>query len=87
MHAWQRGVVHEELGVSRSELCPDRILNGKAIFLGFEKGRLGEPSWREHLEWIRVLSGIQCSSTFELHHDLPQRNNLFYLAVELLESL
>ena len=87
MHAWQSWVVHEEFRISRSELCSHRIFNSETIFLGFEKGRLREPSRRENLEWVRVLSRIQSCSTIELHHDLPQGNYLLYLAMELLELL
>ena len=87
MHAWQSWVVHEEFRISWCELCPHRIFNSETIFLGFEKGRLREPSRCENLEWVRVLSGIQSCSTIKLYHDLPQGNYLLYLAMELLELL
>ena len=57
--AWQRGVIYIEVGVARSELCTNCVLDGKSIFFGLKKARLGEPGRCEDLKWVRVLTWLQ----------------------------
>ena len=63
-------MINEVSMVSRCELCPDRILNCKAILLRLEERRLWKPVRRVNLEGVRVLARLKVLTFRELYNDL-----------------